>query len=62
MLGIKESLDKMAKASKFSRRWYGNVLRKEDENVTVKALKFEMNGNREEEDRNKREKSKQRMR
>ena len=38
MLGIKESLDRMAKAS--SMRWYGHVLRKEDENVIVKALKF----------------------
>ena len=25
-------------------RWYGNVLRKEDENVIVKALKFEVSG------------------
>ena len=40
MLGIKESLDRMAKAS--SIRWYGQVLRKEDENVIVKALKFEV--------------------
>ena len=44
ILGIKESLDRMAKAS--SIRWYGHVLRKEDENVIVKALKFEMSGNR----------------
>ena len=29
MLGIKESLDRMAKAS--SMRWYGHVLRKGDE-------------------------------
>ena len=42
MLGIKEFLDKMAKAS--SMRWYGHVLRKEDENVIVKALKFEVSG------------------
>ena len=34
----------MAKAS--SIRWYGHVLRKEDENVIVKALKFEVSGNR----------------
>ena len=39
-----ESLDRMAKAS--SIRWYGHVLRKEDENVIVKALKFEVSGNR----------------
>ena len=58
MLGITESLDRMAKAS--SMRWYGHVLRKEDENVIMKALKFEVSGSRE--DRNKRGKSKQRMR
>ena len=44
MLGIKESLDRMAKAS--SMRWYGHVLRKDDENVIAKALKFEVNGSR----------------
>ena len=42
ILGIKESLDRMAKAS--SMRWYSSVLRKEDENVTVKALKFKVSG------------------
>ena len=35
MFGIKESLDRMAKARI---RCYGHVLRKEDENVIVKAL------------------------
>ena len=40
MLGIKESLDRMAKAS--TMRWYGHVLRKEDQNVVVKALNFEV--------------------
>ena len=44
MLGLKESLDRMAKAS--SIRWYGHVLRKEDENVIVKALKFEVSCSR----------------
>ena len=44
MLGIKESLDRMAKAS--SMRWYGHVLRKENENVIVKALKFEVSGSK----------------
>ena len=44
MLGIKECLDKMAKASNM--RWYGHVLRKEDENVMVKALNFEVSGSR----------------
>ena len=40
MLGIKEFLDRKAKAS--SMRWYGHVLRKEDKNVIVKALNFEV--------------------
>ena len=44
MLGIKEFIDRMAKAS--SKRWYGRVLRKEDKNVIVKALKFEVSGSR----------------
>ena len=44
MLRTKGSLDRMAKAS--SMRWYGHVLRKEDENVIVKALKFEVSGSR----------------
>ena len=44
MLGIKESLDRMAKAS--SIRWCSHVLRKEDENVIVKALKFEVSRGR----------------
>ena len=42
MLGIKESLDRMAKASNL--RWYSHVLRNED--VIVKALKFEVSGKR----------------
>ena len=44
MLSIKESLDRLAKAS--SMRWHGHVLRKEDEDVIVKALKFEVSGSR----------------
>ena len=44
MLGIKESLDGIAKAS--SMRWCGHVLRKEEENVIVKALNFEVSGSR----------------
>ena len=44
MLGIKESLDRMAKAN--SIRWYDHVLKKKDENVIVKALKFEVSGSR----------------
>ena len=45
MLGIKESLDGTDKAS--SMQWYGHVLRKEDQNVIVKALNFEVSGSRE---------------
>ena len=44
LMGIKESLDRVAKAS--SIRWYGHVLRKKDENAIVKALKFEESGRR----------------
>ena len=44
MLVIKESLDRMAKASNM--RCYGHVLRKADENVILKALKFEVSGSR----------------
>ena len=44
MLGIKESLDRMAKAG--SMRWYSHVLGKENENVIVKALKLEVSGSR----------------
>ena len=44
LLGIKVSSGRMAKAS--SIRWYGHVLRKEDENVIVKALKFGVSGSR----------------
>ena len=42
VLSIKQSLDRIAKAS--SMRWYGYVLRKE--NVIVKGLKFEVSGSR----------------
>ena len=38
MLGIEEFSDRMAKAS--CMRWYDLILRKEDENVIVKALKW----------------------
>ena len=41
-----ESLDRMSKAS--SMQWYGHILRKEDENVIVKAFKFEVNGSKRE--------------
>ena len=41
-MGVEQFLDMMAKASNL--RWYGHVLRNEDENVIVKALKFEVRG------------------
>ena len=41
-----------------NRFWYGHVLRKEDENVKVKALKFELRDSKGKENRNKRGKSK----
>ena len=44
MLGTEKSLDRMDKTS--SMRWYGHVLRKKDEKVRVKALKFEVRGSR----------------
>ena len=44
MLCIEECFRRMAKAS--CMRWSSPVLRKEDENVLVKALKFEMAGRR----------------
>ena len=40
LLDRRNSEELMAKAS--SMRWYSHVLRKEDENVTLKALKFEV--------------------
>ena len=42
MLGINESSDRMAKAN--SMQWYNHVLKKEVEDVIVKALKFEVSG------------------
>ena len=44
MLGIKESLDRMARAS--SIQWYGHVLRKEDKKTIVEVLKFEVSSSR----------------
>ena len=44
MLGMKKSLDRMAKAS--CMRWCSHVLRKEDKKVIVKAMKFEVRDSR----------------
>jgi len=42
MLGLEEPLDRMVKASNM--RWYGHVLRREDNIVLLKALHFELLG------------------
>ena len=44
MLGLKETLDKMTKANGV--RWYGHVVRRDDNNVLKKALMLEVNGQR----------------
>jgi len=42
LYSLEESLDRIAKAS--SMRWYGHILRREDNNVLLKALHFELSG------------------
>ena len=44
MLGLKEMVVQMAKANGV--RWYGHVLRRDDEHVLRRALEFEMKGKR----------------
>jgi hypothetical protein len=44
MLGLEETVVQMAKANGV--RWYGHVLRKDDEHVLRKALEFEVKGPR----------------
>ena len=44
MLGLKETLDKMAKANGV--RWYGHVVRRDDDSILKKAMMFEVNGPR----------------
>ena len=44
MLGLKEMLDGMAKANGV--RWYGHVIRREDDNILKKAMMLEVNGQR----------------
>ena len=41
MLGLKETLDKMAKANGV--KWYGHVVRRDDESILKKAMMFEVN-------------------
>ena len=44
MLGLKKTLDRMAKANGV--RWYGHVIRREDDNILKKAMTMEVNGQR----------------
>ena len=44
MLGLKETLDGMAKANGV--RWYGHVIRRKDDNILKKAMMMELNGKR----------------
>ena len=44
MLGLKKTLDRMAKANVV--RWYGHVIRREDDNILKKAMMMEVNGQR----------------
>ena len=44
MLGLKETLDRMAKANGV--RWYGHVIRRDDDNILKKAMMMEVNGKR----------------
>ena len=44
MLGLEERVEQLARANGV--RWYGHVLRREDDHVLRKALEFEVNGKR----------------
>ena len=44
MLGLKKTLDRMAKANGV--RWYGHVIRREDDNILKKAMMMEVLGQR----------------
>ena len=44
MLGLNETLDRMAKAN--GARWYGHVIRRDDDNILKKAMMLEVNGQR----------------
>ena len=41
MLGLKEKLDRMAKANGV--RWYGHVTRRDDDNILKKAMMLKVN-------------------
>ena len=42
MLGLKETIEKLAKANGV--RWFGHVLRREDGNILRQALEFKVEG------------------
>ena len=44
MLGLKKTLDRMAKANGV--RWYGHMIKREDDNILKKAMMMEVNGQR----------------
>ena len=44
MLGLKKTLDRMAKANGV--RWYGHVIRRDANNILKKAMMLEVNGQR----------------
>ena len=44
MLGLKETIDRLATANGV--RWYGHVLRRDDDSVLRVALNLEVNGKR----------------
>ena len=44
MLGLKKTLDRMAKANGVG--WYGHVIRKDDDNTLKKVMMMEVNGQR----------------
>ena len=44
MLGLKKTLDRMVKANVV--RWYGHVIRREDDNIPKKAMTMEVNEQR----------------
>ena len=44
MVGLKENLDKMAQANEV--RWYGHVVRRDEESILKKAMMLQVNGQR----------------
>ena len=44
MLGFRQTLDRMAKANGV--RWYGHVIRGDDDNILRKTMMLEVNGKR----------------